>query len=64
MGYEVFPIDVHAVEKQLNTILSIGIDAMKTGMLGSVDIIELAATKLQQNKIDNVVIDPVMVCKR
>lgn len=61
--HDVFPIDVNIVEKQLNTILSVGIDAMKTGMLGSVEIIELGAKKIDEYSIVNVVIDPVMVCK-
>lgn len=62
-NHEVFPIDAKIVEKQLNTILSVGIDAMKTGMLGSVDIIELGAKKIDEHGLKNVVIDPVMVCK-
>ncbi|MGM8213228.1 pyridoxine/pyridoxal/pyridoxamine kinase [Virgibacillus sp. W0430] len=62
-SHDVFPINVNIVEKQLNTILSVGIDAMKTGMLGSVDIIELGAKKIDEFNIVNVVIDPVMVCK-
>ncbi|MBO0991612.1 pyridoxine/pyridoxal/pyridoxamine kinase [Bacillus sp. SD088] len=62
-SHDVFPIDVDTVEKQLNTILSVGIDAMKTGMLGSVEIIELGAQKLDEHALENVVIDPVMVCK-
>ncbi|WP_440896926.1 bifunctional hydroxymethylpyrimidine kinase/phosphomethylpyrimidine kinase [Amphibacillus sp. Q70] len=62
-SHNVTPIDVNIVEKQLETILSIGIDAMKTGMLGSVEIIELAANKIKSNHLNNVVIDPVMVCK-
>lgn len=59
----VYPIDTDIVEKQLNTVLSIGIDAMKTGMLGSVDIIELGAKMIDEHQIEHVVIDPVMVCK-
>ena len=62
-SHTVTPIDVDVVEKQLNTILSVGIDAMKTGMLGSVDIIELGAKKLDAYGLDNFVLDPVMVCK-
>jgi pyridoxine kinase len=61
--HEVFPQPVELVEKQLETILSVGIDAMKTGMLGTVDIIELSARKIDEFKLDKVVIDPVMVCK-
>ncbi|KKK38019.1 pyridoxal kinase [Mesobacillus campisalis] len=59
----VFPQPVDLVEKQLDTILSVGIDAMKTGMLGSPEIIELAARKIDQHGLQSVVIDPVMVCK-
>ncbi len=55
------PVDI--VEAQMETILSIGIDAMKTGMLGTVEVIELVARKIDELKLDNVVIDPVMVCK-
>ncbi|WP_188457015.1 pyridoxine/pyridoxal/pyridoxamine kinase [Virgibacillus oceani] len=62
-SHGVFPIDVDIVEKQLDTILSVGIDAMKTGMLGSVEIIELGARKIDEFKLDKAVIDPVMVCK-
>ena len=51
-NHEVFPIDVDTVEKQLNTILSVGIDAMKTGMLGSVDIIELGARKIDEHRLE------------
>lgn len=62
-SHTVHPIDVNIVEKQLDTILSVGIDAMKTGMLGSVEIIELGARKLKEHQVENIVIDPVMVCK-
>ncbi|OZU87462.1 bifunctional hydroxymethylpyrimidine kinase/phosphomethylpyrimidine kinase [Virgibacillus indicus] len=62
-SHGVYPIDVDIVEKQLNTILSAGIDAMKTGMLGSVDIIELGARKIDEYKLEKFVLDPVMVCK-
>ncbi|QCJ44937.1 pyridoxine/pyridoxal/pyridoxamine kinase [Bacillus sp. S3] len=61
--HSVFPLEVSTLETQINTILSVGIDAMKTGMLGTVEIIELAARKIDENKLERVVIDPVMVCK-
>ncbi|WP_106495320.1 pyridoxine/pyridoxal/pyridoxamine kinase [Lentibacillus sp. Marseille-P4043] len=62
-NHHVFPIDVAIVEKQLDTILSVNVDAMKTGMLGSVDIIELGARKIDEYNLDKFVLDPVMVCK-
>ncbi|GEN85761.1 pyridoxine/pyridoxal/pyridoxamine kinase [Oceanobacillus sojae] len=62
-SHHVTPIDVDVVEKQLNTILSVGVDAMKSGMLGSVDIINLGARKIDEYNIEKYVLDPVMVCK-
>jgi pyridoxine kinase len=60
----VFPVSVETLKAQLKTIVEgVGIDAMKTGMLGSVEIIELAAETIDQHQLNNVVIDPVMVCK-
>ncbi|MFC3038671.1 pyridoxine/pyridoxal/pyridoxamine kinase [Virgibacillus xinjiangensis] len=62
-SHDVTAIDTDVVEKQLNTILSVGIDAMKSGMLGSVEIIKLGAEKIDEFHIDKFVLDPVMVCK-
>lgn len=62
-NHNVFPIAIETLKAQLDTILSTEIDAMKTGMLGSVEIIELAAKTIDENKLDRVVIDPVLVCK-
>lgn len=62
--HEIFPIDLKVIEKQLETILAgIGIDAMKTGMLGSAELVELVAATIDRFRLKNVVIDPVMVCK-
>lgn len=63
-AHNVFPVPVSTLEPQLETVLAgIGIDAFKTGMLGSIDIIELVAKKMDQYGLDNLVLDPVMVCK-
>lgn len=62
-AHHVFPQEVSTVQAQLDTIISVGIHAMKTGMLGSVEIIELVAKTIDEYKLSNVVIDPVMVCK-
>ncbi|MRG86879.1 bifunctional hydroxymethylpyrimidine kinase/phosphomethylpyrimidine kinase [Salinibacillus xinjiangensis] len=63
-SHDTFPIDIDAVRAQLTTITEgIGVDAMKTGMLPTVDIIEIAAKTIKNNGMKNVVIDPVMVCK-
>ena len=63
-SHDIFPISLHVIEKQLITILDgIGVDAMKTGMLGSSDLVELVAKTIDKYHLKNVVIDPVMVCK-
>lgn len=61
--HNVFPQSKEIVKSQLNTILSIGVNAMKTGMLGSTELIELAAQTIDEYKLENVVVDPVMICK-
>lgn len=59
----VHPLSLDTLEAQLKTAMSVGIDAAKTGMLATADIIEMAGKHLKENNIDKVVIDPVMVCK-
>jgi pyridoxine kinase len=61
--HKVFPIAIDALEAQLDTALSVGIDAVKTGMLGTVETIETAAKRIKESRISHIVIDPVMVCK-
>ena len=63
-AHEIYPIETAVIEKQLVTILQgIGCDAMKTGMLGSADLVELIAATIDKYELKNIVIDPVMVCK-
>ncbi|MDN4594728.1 pyridoxine/pyridoxal/pyridoxamine kinase [Polycladomyces subterraneus] len=63
-AHQVFPVALETLKAQMKTIVEgIGVDAMKTGMLGSVEIIELAAETIDRYQLKNVVIDPVMVCK-
>ena len=62
--HNVYPIDAAIVAEQLKTIFAGGpVDAMKTGMLGSVEIVQVAEQAIKSNLQTNVVIDPVMVCK-
>ncbi|MFD1434335.1 pyridoxine/pyridoxal/pyridoxamine kinase [Kroppenstedtia eburnea] len=62
-AHGVHPIPTETVKTQLETILSTGIDAMKTGMLSTVEVIELAADVIEKYGVNRAVIDPVMVCK-
>ena len=60
----VFEVPVSFIEKQFDSVASdIGIDAAKTGMLASSDIIEAVAKKLVRYKVPKIVVDPVMVAK-
>lgn len=61
--HHTFPIDAETVATQLKTALSTGIDAAKTGMLGSVAIVEVIAKAIDDYGLEKIVIDPVMVCK-
>lgn len=63
-SHDIFPIGLDAIAAQIDTVLGgIGADALKTGMLPSIEVIELVAEKLRKYGAKNIVIDPVMVCK-
>ena len=60
-GVYSLPIDV--LKTQIKTALSTGIDAIKTGMLSTEEIIKIAGNAISESGLSHVVIDPVMVCK-
>jgi len=63
-AHNVFPIPASTLKPQLETTIEgVGVDALKTGMLGSVEIIEMVAETIKKHNFKNVVVDPVMVCK-
>ncbi|AYC28770.1 pyridoxine/pyridoxal/pyridoxamine kinase [Paenisporosarcina cavernae] len=62
-SHGVHPLPVETLIPQMKTAFSTGIDALKTGMLPTVEIIEAAAKGIQESGVKNVVIDPVLVCK-
>ena len=62
-SHDVTPIDMNVFEKQLETAISIGPDAIKIGMLGTQDIIKRAGDVFVESGADYFVVDPVMVCK-
>lgn len=62
-SHHVFPQTPDILKAQLETILDIGVHALKTGMLGTVEIIEMVAETIEQRQLKQVVVDPVMVCK-
>lgn len=56
------PVDI--IEKQIDAVFDdMRIDAVKTGMLSSVEIIEIVAGKLKERGRQPLVVDPVMISK-
>ena len=62
-SHDVTPIPFDVFEKQLETAISIGPDAVKTGMLGTQEVIKRAGEAFEESGADYFVVDPVMVCK-
>lgn len=62
-SHGIHPIPVETLHAQLQTAFSTGVDALKTGMLPTVDIIEMAGKAIKSSGLKDVVIDPVMACK-
>lgn len=60
----VVEIDPDFVSSQIRSVISdIGVDAVKTGMLANAEIIARVARDLQELRVVNLVVDPVMVAK-
>jgi hydroxymethylpyrimidine/phosphomethylpyrimidine kinase len=58
----IHPVPVEFVRQQMEAVLSdIGSDAVKIGMLFSPELIQCVAEELRRYKVDNIVLDPVMV---
>lgn len=62
-AHNVYSLPIDVVKAQLKTALSTGIDAIKTGMLSTEEVIMIAGQAIDETGLDHVVIDPVMVCK-
>lgn len=60
----IYPIPLEGIALQIDAVVKdIGIDAVKTGMLGDTAIIEVVASKIKEHQLPNLVVDPVMVAK-
>ena len=62
-SHSVYSLPIDVLKAQIKTALSTGIDAIKTGMLSTEEVIETAGNAIAESELDHVVIDPVMVCK-
>ncbi len=65
MGVQgVHPIPPEFIANQMDSVATdIGVDALKTGMLFSPQIIEVVSQKIKQYHWDRVIVDPVMIAK-
>lgn len=60
----VYDLPVGIIQQQLDAVFDdFDVAAVKTGMLSSAKIVEAVSRKLQQYKVANLVVDPVMVAK-
>jgi len=60
----VYELPAEFVGQQIDSVVSdIGVDAVKTGMLSNAEIIAMVAAKVQEHRLPNLVVDPVMVAK-
>ncbi|WP_242491895.1 bifunctional hydroxymethylpyrimidine kinase/phosphomethylpyrimidine kinase [Miniphocaeibacter massiliensis] len=63
--HSVFTMPIDVVRSQIDTALAsdVQVNAMKTGMIGSVEIVELIKDTIEKYDLKNIVIDPVLACK-
>ena len=60
----IYEVDPEFVGKQVRSVLDdIGADAVKTGMLANPEIVRTVAGIIREYRLDNVVVDPVMIAK-
>lgn len=63
-GKNVHPQTIEAIEAQFATAVNqVGMDAVKTGMLFSKEVIDITAELIGQSTAETIVVDPVMVGK-
>ena len=61
---QVLELPPDLVAAQIDAVIQdIGADALKTGMLANAAIIEVVAEKIKEHRLENLVVDPVMVAK-
>ena len=60
--YKSSDLPLEIIERQIEAVIEdIGADAVKTGMLSSIEIIDVVSDKVKQFQIERLVVDPVMV---
>lgn len=60
----IYKLPIEAIEQQIEAVaVDIGVDAVKTGMLAEVAVIEAVSEQIRKYRLPQVVVDPVMVAK-
>ena len=60
----IYNLSAEAVASQIDAVVAdIGVDALKTGMLPTPEIVTTVALKVIEHGLDSLVVDPVMVAK-
>lgn len=58
------PVSIEFIRLQMHSVLSdIGVDAVKTGMLSTPEVVEAVVDVLREHLVEIIVVDPVMVAK-
>ncbi len=61
---EIHEVPIRVIRAQIDAVVKdIGVQAAKTGMLASAEIIEAVAAAIREHGLTNLVVDPVMVAK-
>jgi len=59
---EIHTVPSRIIRAQIDAVTSdIGVDAVKTGMLHSVEVVKIVAEAIEEHGLQNIVVDPVMV---
>ena len=62
--YAIHQLSPELVAAQIDAVArDIGVDAVKTGMLASADIVRTVAAKVREHRLPNLVVDPVLAAK-
>jgi hydroxymethylpyrimidine/phosphomethylpyrimidine kinase len=60
----IYSLPAEAIAEQIDAVVTdIGVDALKTGMLATPEHVRVVAAKIAEHRLQNLVVDPVMVAK-
>ncbi|MEW6615966.1 MAG: bifunctional hydroxymethylpyrimidine kinase/phosphomethylpyrimidine kinase [Thermodesulfobacteriota bacterium] len=61
---DIYPIPPEFIGKQIDSVIAdIGVDAVKTGMLVNSQIVNVVARKIEEYRIEKLIVDPVIIAK-